>query len=213
VRRIFILTALSAFCFSAKAEFPQDVHGAFSGKPKPFVSLTGYTSFIKGDWAAFSGIRGGVNFNNVFKFGAGISHLSSSVVKAIPVSENELSYTTNAALHFTYGEVSAEYIFYNEDEWQLSIPLVIGCGNAHYNYISHSTDVLTYSPNYTVWITEPEVAAQYTILKWLGAGASLGYLGTLHAPAAIRGSFNSFTFSAGFNLFVDEVWKSVFQKQ
>jgi hypothetical protein len=212
VTRIFLFTALSVFCLSANAEFPQDVHGAFNGKPKPFVSLTGYTTFIKGDWAAFSGIRAGLNFNNTFKFGVGVSHLSSSVVTSIPVSENTLSYTTNASMHFTYGEVSAEYIFYNEGPWQLSIPLVIGCGNAHYNYISRTNSVLTQSSNYTVWITEPEIAAQYTIFKWLGAGASVGYLGTLHAPAAVKGSFNSFTFSAGFNLFVEEVWNSVMKK-
>jgi hypothetical protein len=213
MRCLLLALIFSASLSNAKAEFPQSVSESLHQKPKLFFSFTGYTSFIKGDWATFSGLRGGLNFNNTLKFGLGISHLNSSVVTPIHIKENNLDYSTNGSLKFIYGEASVEYIFYDQAPWQFSVPVSVGCGSAHYNYISRSNYELTNSSDYTLWILQPEANAQYTILKWIAANASLGYLSSLHAPAEIKGSISSVTFSIGFRLFLDEIWKSMRQKE
>jgi len=209
MRLLVIALILFAGSFAAQAQFPVYIQASLHEKPNLFVNFTGYTSFIKGDWAMFSGLRTGLNYNNTIKFGLGVSHLTSAVISPIHIMADELNYSTNASLHFTYGEASVEYVFYKNEQWEFSIPVAVGCGGAHYNYISRSKNGLTHSPNYTAWIAEPEVSAQFTIPKWIGANASLGYLGTLHASPALKGNFNSITFSAGFSLFLDEIWKSV----
>jgi hypothetical protein len=206
--RLTFLVFFSTWLLFAKAGFPQSIGESLHTTPKLFSSFTGYTSFIKGDLATFSGIRGGLNFNNTLKFGIGISHLNSSVVTPIYIKENDLNYSTNGSLKFTYGEVSAEYVFYNQPPWQFSIPVSIGFGSAHYNYISRTNYKLTHSSNYSMWILQPEADAQYIILRWIAANSSLGYVTMLYAPDKTKGSINSVTFSVGFRLFLDEIWKS-----
>jgi hypothetical protein len=187
----------------------QSIGTSLEEKPKFFFNFTGYTSFIKGDWATFSGLRTGLNYNNTLKFGIGVSYLNSSVVSPIHIKENNISYSTNGSLKITYAEFSVEYIFYNKPPWQFSFPLSLGCGNAHFNYISRSNAELRQSSNYTLWLMQPEGDAQYTILKWIAVNSALGYLTSIHAPEHIEDSITSFTFSLGFRLFLDEIWKSV----
>jgi hypothetical protein len=213
MRSVCIAVSLIAFSFFAKAQFPQDIAESFSAKPQFFFDFTGYTSFIKKDWANFTGIRFGLNYNEKVKVGLGVSYLNSPVVTPIHITEEDVSYTTNGKLRFTYAEASLEYIFYNEAAWQFSLPLTIGGGRAHYKYISRSKEELANSRSYAAWIFLPEVTAQYTVLNVAAATGSLGYLGTLHAPAQLKKSFNSITFSVGFTLFLDQIWKSVSQKK
>jgi hypothetical protein len=208
MRILFISTVFLAFFSAAKAQFPEDIRASLREKPKFFFNLTGYTSFISGNWATFSGARFGLNYNNTIKLELGISNLRSSVVVPLQIQEGDLKYSTNGSLHFTYAEVCMQYIFYKDEAWEISLPVSIGAGSAHYNYISRSNAGLASSISYTAWVIQPAVAAQYTVLKWVGTNASLGYLASLHSSP-----FNSVTFSIGFSLFLDEIWKDAVQKK
>jgi hypothetical protein len=209
----FFAIVFFVFSINAKAEFPTRIQESISQKPKFFFDLTGYTSFIKSDWATFSGARAGLNYNDCIKFGLGVSHLNSSVVSHIHIKENDMDYFTNGSLKFTYGEAAIEYIFYNKPPWQFSIPVSIGYGKAHYNYISRTNNSLTHSGNYNIWILQPEGYAQYSIFNWIALNSSLGYLKSLHRPYQIEDGFNSITFSIGFNLFPAAIWEIIKNKK
>jgi hypothetical protein len=213
MRNLFLTVIIISLSFSARAQFPEEIPASFQHQPKFFLNLTGCTSFIHGDWATFSGIRVGLNFNNTTKLGIGFSHLNSSVVTPIKINENELTYTTNGSLRYTYAEASFEYTVYKSEEWEFSIPVVIGGGRAHYNYISRANPGLARSPNYTAWIIQPEASVQYTILNCAGANASLGYRSPLYASPEIRGNLNSVTFSVGFQLLLYELYKMSFPEK
>ena len=187
--------------------------GSFRHKPKFFFNFIGYTSYISGDVATFSGIRLGLNYNKTVKIGIGLAGLNSPVVTAIDITEEGQTYTTNATLNYGYLEGYFEYIFYNKDRWQFSVPIAIGAGSAYYSYVSRTdtTKLIKLIPS-SIWTVEPSVAAQYTILRWLGAGASLGYRQTLYAQPKIDENFNSVTFSIGLRLFLDEIYKMIFKK-
>src|SRR5437763_12385180 len=106
MRSVGIALILFIASFFAQAQFPDDIATSLHQKPKLFFNFTGYTSYIKEDWATFSGIRAGLNFNNTVKFGLGVSHLNSSVVTPIHITEDKMNYSVNASLHFTYAEAS-----------------------------------------------------------------------------------------------------------
>jgi hypothetical protein len=212
MRSAFLIISLVCLTFAAKGQFGQDIIESFHNKPKFFFDLTGYTSFMKGDYATFSGIRTGLNFNNTMKVGVGISRLNSSVVTPIHISENNLDYTTNGALRLMYGEVIIEYLFYKDESWQISLPIGFGYGRMHYKYISRSVDALSRSPSYSIWLFHPEVAGEYKVLKWVGATASIGGLTSLNSVKEFNGSIASPTFSIGVKLFFDEIWNNLFKK-
>jgi hypothetical protein len=197
----------------ACAQFPRDICTSFKEKPQFFLDFTGYTSFIHGDWGIFSGMRAGLNYNQTVKVGLGFSYLNSSVVTPIHISENELNYTTNGLLRFTYAEATFEYIFYKTDDWQLSFPLTVGGGKAHYKYISRTNSEQARSPGYAAWIVEPAITAQYILLDCAGANASLGYRSTLAAGPEIKSNLNSVTFSLGFQLLLYEIYRMAFPKK
>jgi hypothetical protein len=212
MRSAFFLVYFVSITFFANAKFGQDIIESFSSKPRFFLDVTGYTSFMKGDQATFSGIRTGLNYNNTVKVGLGISRLNSSVVTPIQVFENNSDYTTNGALRLLYGEVIFEYVFYKEKSWQLSVPIGLGLGKMHYKYISRSDDALTRSPSYPVWLFHPELAAEYKVLKWVGATASFGCLTSLGSTKKFYGNLSTPTFSVGVKLYFDAIWDEVFNK-
>src|SRR5207248_1897716 len=116
-------------------------------------------------------------FNKRIYFGAGYFLLNSnSVVDKIEVEDHSLHYKTNGELRFNFFSVSAEYTFYNKYPWQFSfLPFQAGIGSAHYDYIRQSDTLRVSTPSETVWIYQPGISGQYSIFKWFGLGADIGY--------------------------------------
>jgi hypothetical protein len=210
--RITVLFFLLTISFCSRAQEFRSIKEAFEHKPKFFLNLNSYTSYISGDVASFTGLRFGLSYNKTVRFGLGIAGLNSPIVTGIHIIEDSLSYSTNGNLKYSYVELSAEYIFYNKYPWQFSVPLIFGLGGAHYEYVSRATSSLRHSKDSPVEIVETSANAQYSVFKWIGVGASLGYRATLYTAPEIKENFNSVTFNLGLRLFVDEIYKMVFRK-
>ena len=181
-------------------------------KPKLFLNFVPINSYISGDIANFSGVRVGLNYNKRIKFGVGYFALtSSSVVSPVIIDDDGLAYQTSGELNFHFFSVTTEYIFYRKDPWQFSfIPLQFGLGRASYDYIRRSEERRVATKGETVFILHPDFNAQYSILNWLGLGASLGYRVSLNGSKNVREDFNSPTFSLTLKVFVDELYKMAF---
>jgi len=197
---------------SSNAQVLDTVSYSLKQKPKLFLNFVPFNSYISRDIANFSGIRVGLNYNKRIKFGVGYFALTnSSVVSPVVIEDDGPAYETSGELNFHFFSVTTEYIFYQQSPWQFSfIPLQLGLGRASYDYIRRSEFRRVATKAETVFIIHPDFNAQYTVLDWLGFGASLGYRVSLNGSKNVREDFNSPTFSLTLKVFVDELYKMAF---
>lgn len=184
-------------------------------KPKFFIMLASFNTFIDHQFASISGLRMGVTYNHRIRFGIGFHNLANnSVVSTIKIKENNSEYETDGRLNLGFVSFAAEYFFYNHYPWQCTFtPFNIGIGGANYEYISQAESVLKKTSTETVVIYQPEISAQYNVFKWFGVGVTTGYRMTFYRSQEQTKSLSAPTFAVDFRLFIDEIYKSIFQKE
>ncbi|HNP49176.1 MAG TPA: hypothetical protein PKK99_02020 [Bacteroidia bacterium] len=211
---LFVLLSLGGIFHSSDshAQVLDTLYSSLEKKPKFFINILNYYGFISKDFANFSGLKFGLNYNKRVRFGFGVAALDAgSVVSSISIEEDSLAYTTNGELKFSFLSASAEYVFYHQYPWQFSIiPYNLAVGTAGYEYIRRSDHTRVSTPSETVITFQPELTGQFSIFRWIGLGASFGYRKTLYSSKNIRENFNSPTFSVGLKLFMDEIYKIAF---
>lgn len=209
---LFLLAGNSA---SVRANVLDTLEYSLEQKPRFFLNITTFNSYISKDFANFIGFRCGLNFNKRVRFGIGYFGLSgSTVISPLEITEGDAGYTTNGQLRFSYLALSADYTFYNHYPWQLSLmPFQVGIGQAKHDYIRRSDRQRVSTSSEAVLIYQPEITAQYNVFQWLGLSLSGGYRKTVYSPELLKENFNSPTFSLGVRLFVDELYKLVQPKQ
>lgn len=194
------------------AQVMDTINYSLKQRPGLFLNFVPFNSYISRDIANFTGIRAGLNFNKRIKFGIGYFGLTnSSVVSDVLIEDDGPSYITPGELNFHFFSITAEYIFYKSHPWQVSfIPVQFGVGRASYDYIRRSETARIKTSRETVLLLHPDFSAQYSVLNWLGIGATLGYRVSLNGSKNIQEDFNSPTFSLTLKVFMEELYKMAF---
>ena len=210
MKRIAALLIIILGASFANAQMMDEIGQSFRKRPKFFFNFTQYNSVINRESANVSGIRAGLEFNEKVRLALGYSWLYSDIVDRINVNRNDLSYQTNGQLKFNYLNTTFEYEFYSSYPWHISVPLTVGAGGAHYEYIDRFTKVRTKTENFPVVLFEPAVNAQYNIIDWVGISGGLGYRVALNASRDFKKNFNSPIYIIQLKFFFDEIYKEVF---
>jgi hypothetical protein len=138
--------------------------------------------------------------------------VSSDIVewKRLDAHDRELAGkdSTKAQLFFRFYPLSAEYIAYRKDPWQISIPILLGYGNSYFEYFDLSNERQPIFRRGVVAF-QPGCTAQYKVLKWLGIHAGIGYRFMLINNPMIDAKLNSPVLSVGFRLFPGEIYHSL----
>lgn len=224
-----IIAALVLFTvfiiFDSHAHPSGSIGASFRTKPKIFFQFDTYRSFVSDMGASTFGFKAGVDFNNHIKFGIGYNTLSSDIYKIKIVTYSlpdslPLQYITDtlsANLAMKSVPLLFEYIFYNVDPWQISVPLNIGLGKSYWWYYKQQSNKngefeVVNTEKKTVLLMTMNVDAQYKIVKWVGVGVGLGFRRML-IDNNIGENFNSVIGSIQLRLFLDEIYKSLFPKK
>lgn len=211
----FLLFCLLFYNSTVQAQITDTITYSLKQKPRFFITLASFNTFIDGQYANIGGLRSGLNFNQRIRFGLGFFNLTNNaVVTQLNIKENGLDYYTNGQLYFTFFSVSAEYFFFNKYPWQCGImPLQVGFGGAKYGYINRPDRIKSYTSTETVILYQPELSAQYSVFRWAGFGVSAGYRVTLLRSRKLTQDLNAPTFSIDIRLFLDEIYKILFVKE
>ena len=212
MKRLSLSFILVLFAVVVQAQILEEIRGSFEKKPKFFFNFTQYNSFINRQSANISGIKAGLEFNEKVRLGFGYGWLNSDIVDKIVIEKNDLKYQTNGQLKFNFISTSFEYEFYTNDSWHLSVPLVVGAGGAHYEYIDRITKDRTSTKNSPIVLFEPTVNAQYNIISWVGISGGLGYRFAVNAKD-YRKNFSSPIYVIQLKIFFDEIYRDVFPKE
>ena len=197
------------------AQVADTINYSLRQKPKFFITLASFNTFIDGQYANIGGVRTGLNYNQRIRFGVGFFNLTNNaVVTSINIKENDLNYYTSGQLYFHFISISTEYFFYNKYPWQCAVmPLHLGFGRAKYGYINRPERKKSYTKSESILLYQPEVSAQYSVFEWLGVGVSTGYRFTLLRSRKEVKDLNAPTFSFDIRLFLDEIYKLLFIKE
>lgn len=209
--KFFATFLLLGIFYSASGQLLDTIRASFHSKPKIFFQLDAYNSFVSNEPANTFGFRGGLEFNKRVRIGLGYYSLTSDIVKPkkiIGVFNNDT--ILNAQLDMYFIPVSFEYIFYDKDPWQFSVPLNIGAGKSYFWYYRNAAGERGRIDEKIVMLMTVSVAGQYKIIKWIGIGAGLGFRQMLKDNSNISENFNSVIYNLGLRIFVDEIFKSVF---
>jgi hypothetical protein len=210
MKRLAFILALVLNSIVMEAQILEEIGESFRKKPKFFFNFTQYNSFINKQPANVSGIKAGLEFNDKVRLGVGYGWLNSDIVDRIDITKNDLSYQTNGQLKFNFVSTSFEYEFYSNYPWHISVPLVVGAGGAHYEYIDRMTKERTNTNNFPVVLFEPTINAQYNIIDWVGVSGGLGYRFTMNATMDLKRNFCSPIYVIQLKIFFDEIYRDLF---
>lgn len=178
---VFLLFYLAALQIGYSTDYPNPIFGNKKDKKKvkPFFQFDSYYSFIGNEKADVFGFKGGVEINQKWRFGAGYNKIKSDIIewKLLPVEERPYSSTGNivkSQLYLNYYPLLAEYVFYNKDPWQVSLPFTVGYGNSYFSYYDLNNNKRKIF-DHSILITELGVTGQVKVFKWIGLGAGIGY--------------------------------------
>jgi hypothetical protein len=178
----------------------------------PFLTLDTYRSFIGRKGADVWGFRAGVEWKGKWRFGAGYNKVSSDIVewKTLEGKDRELAGkdSTKAQLFFRFYPLSAEYVAYRRDPWQIGIPVLLGYGTSYFEYFDKNNERQPLFRKGVVAL-QPGCNVQYKVLKWLGVSAGIGYRLMLINNPSIDAQLDSPVLSLGFRLFPGEIYRSI----
>lgn len=162
---LFVVATTSAY-----AQFFDSIETSLTYKPRLDLKIESRNSFFANEWAIISGARVGLDYNKTFKLGVGYSWLRKEIQHAIIVDERSV----NADYFFHYGVFYAEYTFYKEKPFSMSIYASVGGGRSWDRYIDLHGERQTANSSF-VFVYEPYMTGMVDVLKYFSVGAGMGF--------------------------------------
>lgn len=199
----FSFTLLSANTIWAQ-QFEEELRSALKTTPKLDVRLDSRHSFISTSGVRIFGVKLGLQYDNKLSIGLGYNRLVSEILN------DEIKHKSDTylgELQYNYISPYLEYIFYQDEQWELSIPVQFGIGNAFYSNSSESgPERLNLK---TVISYEPAITFQYRFLKYFGAGMGVGYRLMLVPNNQIEERFTSPVYLFKFKIYFQELYRDI----
>lgn len=185
---------------SSAQEFEREIKEAIHGKAKLDLRLDSRHSFVSESGVRVLGIKFGLQFEEKLSIGLGYNQLSSELLK------NDVDWNgipLRGQLVYRYFSPYVDYIFYQDDKWELSIPVQLGYGDTYYlNKMDVGPRQLKKK---RVFSYEPAITFQYRFSKYFGAGMGVGYRLMIKGNPAIEERFTSPVYLFKFKLYFQEI--------
>ncbi len=179
--------------------------------PKLFGKLDSHNSFISNSRAKILGVKLGLNYGRRLHFGFGYNQLYSDArnfdKKVYFTNSNNIPDSLTASLKLFYFSTHVEYVYYQNQNWQFSIPIQFGLGKTYYQY--QLSGEKKEEENTIVFIYEPAVSIEYKFAKWIGIGTDIGFrFMVTDFYRRLNQKFNSPTYAFKLLIYYNEIYKS-----
>ncbi len=162
---------ISALCSAQNPE--EDIKSALGETPGFFLRFDAKNSIISNQGIKLWGLNAGLSHDDTFKYGLGIYGLSTPYYRDFYQTGNGPTDTIHASLNLNYFSIFAEYVFYQTEKWEGSLPIQIGIGGAGFsgslnkhNYVFHKYPIIHY---------EATLTGHYRFLRYFALGGGIGY--------------------------------------
>ena len=212
-----------SFCllaFFAEAQFGQGdsvmlVNGPrklepYQNKLKPDFSLDARRTLFQKKWVAVMGLKAGVEYRRIHRFGIGVYFLNTRVFDRqfdFDLIADKVEY------EFRYSTIYYERALFFNQKWEAGATLHLGGGNIRvfYQNPENSNERLEIKPVEFSAI-ELSTYGEYHILYWLGVGAGLGYRQILGVSKDLRKEFSSPIFVVNVQLKLTKLARSFYDE-
>ena len=198
------------FNVELNAQFFDAIEESLISKPTLDAKFDSRNSFIGARYARIFGVKLGLDFDDTFKAGLGYNWLSSDIYRTLTVADfntNE-SYEVRAQYHLSYFAPYAEYVFYKDDPWEISILVLVGGGWSKYSYWDRYWNHVTTDSKF-VLLYEPYMTAQYKVFKYVGVGAGVGYRLAMSSDKFSRTRLNSPIYVFKLKIYASDIYKDL----
>lgn len=206
IKQTFILFLFFTAVNTANSQIIDSIKYSLHKKPSFNIKGDNRNSFILNRRARINGIKIMLTYNNNFNIGLGYNFLNSDIYKKINNFENTGD-TINTKLQINTIGFFAEYVFYNEKKYQMSIPIQIEIGQSNYKY---SNKKIYKNP---IVIYETSLQGHYKIIPWIGIGLGAGYRIMLLNNKKIDTKLNSPIYIFKILIFFGDIYNDVFNKK
>ena len=196
------------------AQFADTLSKAIHGKKSFDVDFDTRNSFIDNRLVSVQCFKIGVESGKKLAMGLGYAWLNTRtpIYNRYSFYDSDIKRDTsvNRQLKLQYLCFYVNYIYYKTKRWELSVPLQFGAGKVTYTYPykgSNKSDGAGYC-----FLYEPEVNVKFTILRWLGMEADVGYRLLFHDNHFVKNTFNSPLFAVGIFVIWNELALMTFPK-
>jgi hypothetical protein len=180
-------------------------------KWKFMLGLDARRSFFRGAPVKINGIRTGLEFKGVHRFGLGFYVLKKQVVFTdIPVNNPAATDTSRVIFNVGYSSLFYERVLFKSPKWEFSIPTEFSGGEIS-GLFEDTLGVfksLIRSPFSALTVG---FQTKYYILPWLAPRVSVGYRYVFNTIPEVKGAFNRPYYSFGVQILLSELYQAVFK--
>lgn len=176
----------------------------------PLLSLVSFNSFLMNEKVKLKGLKFGAEIGERVRFGIGWYKLDNPIKLSPLINDFD---TVNRQFQFEIFNFFAEYIFYEDFRWELSLPFSIGKAVGKIDTFSVRNNNLHGQTNAdSTGISTVGFDFEYRFIPWLGLGGGVGYRQAF-APKDIREKLNAPYYVVKVKIFIGYLFKAIFMKK
>lgn len=169
-------------------------------------------SFLKTRPVKINGLRIGLKYRGVHRFGLGVYGLSRDLVFTdIPIEAPDATDTSRVLFNLSYASVFYERVFYRTPKWELSLHFLLSGGSLTGRY-EDSSGVFRQNIDEPFSAFSAGVQAKYYFLPWLAGRISTGYRFLFNTSPELKTAFNAPYYGFGAQILLSELYRSLFRK-
>lgn len=167
-----LLLAIVCFLLAemTSAQLMDSIAHSLKEPPRFLIKMDNRGSFISSRSASLWGVKVGVEHNKRVQYGIGYSWLWKRIATDLEFQGQRQAHR----LRFGYITPFFEYAFFQQNKWEVSIPVQIGVGRASYRVEDSDGNKLRIHSSW-VFLYEPAMTVEYRLLKFFGLGLGVGY--------------------------------------
>lgn len=196
--KIVVFGLMMLYCSLIWGQLFDPIRKSLKEKPTYDIRLSAHNAFVANQFAKVKGVKFGLNYNKIFKFGMGYSWMKSDITSIYILD------TVNLKMNYLLAYL--DYTFYQTNKWDFSLPIQMGIGLLDYKTIDKVRLART-----GVAFYEPTMAFDYKFLKYFSAGVGYGYRLAIKNREPITERFTSPIYTIRFKIEFGKMYKDVME--
>ncbi len=180
-------------------------------KWRPELIFDARRTTVAGDASRLGGLRIGMEYKRVHRFGLGVYGLDNAIVRYRTSEDPGVMDTL--AFNFSYATLFYERVLWFHPKWEWTAAMHLGSGTIESVVVNFPSDHPDKRELIAVKPTEISTSGYYNITWWLSAGGGLGYRFMRKTPTEVRGAYNGFVYIAKVKLKIGKLVKSIFNEE
>ena len=175
------------------------------------ISLDARRSFFAGEKIKINGLKLGLTYKGVHRFGVGFYWLDKNLIlNNISFNENDEALDPQVRFKLGYSSLFYERVFLKTRWWEISTPLHLGAGRIIAEY---KDTVGTFQPHFEKPFSAliPSVQHKFYPWTWMSLKLSSGIRLTFNTDKEIKQTFNTAFYGFGLGVNPIELYKTIFK--